>query len=224
MAQGLAELVPGVSIRWIEPGRSVADAVGPDVAVVMLSHVDYRTARIEDMAATTAAAQAAGALILWDLSHSTGAVPVDLKGANADFAVGCSYKYLNGGPGAPAFAWAHPRHLGRLKQPLAGWIGHADPFAFSRGYEPAPGARRLVCGTPQVLSLSALDEALKLWVDVDMLTLRAKSMAMTSLFIDATEGWGGVSGSNSSARARRKCAAAMSPSTCPKAGSRPCRP
>ncbi|MEC7765012.1 MAG: kynureninase [Pseudomonadota bacterium] len=187
MAQGLANLVSEAELRYFEPDEDPADQVDGDVAVVLLSHVDYRSARIRDMAATTAAIQARGALVVWDLSHTSGGVPCDLTGANADFAVGCTYKYLNGGPGAPAFAWANPRHAKTLSQPLSGWMGHAAPFDFSRDYAPAEGARRFVCGTPQILSLSSLDEALKLWADVDLDALWAKSREMTGFFIDAVE-------------------------------------
>jgi len=187
MAQGLAALVPGVTVRYVEPGQAAADALADDVAVLLLSHVDYRTAQVQDMAAVTAAAHARGALVLWDLSHTTGAVHCDLTAADADMAVGCTYKYLNGGPGAPAFMWVHPRFARDVQQPLAGWMGHAAPFQFTRDYAPAEGARRLVCGTPQVLSLSALDAALAIWARVDRAALFAKSRAMTSFFIEAVE-------------------------------------
>ena len=187
MAQGLAALVPGVSVRYLEPGQPPAAGLGPDVAVLLLSHVDYRTARVQDMAQVTAEAHAHGALVLWDLSHTTGAVACDVTGADADMAVGCTYKYLNGGPGAPAFMWVHPRFHDRLQQPLSGWMGHAAPFQFTRDYTPAAGARRLVCGTPQVLSLAALDAALAVWARVDLAALHAKSRAMTTFFIDAVE-------------------------------------
>ena len=187
MAQGLASLVPGLRIRYFDDAQDPAASVDDDVAVVMLSHVDYRSALIRDMASTTAAVQDRGALALWDLSHTTGAVHCDLKAASVDLAVGCTYKYLNGGPGAPAFTWAHPRHADAIRQPLSGWMGHAAPFDFTRAYEPAPGARRMVCGTPQVLSLSALDEALKLWTDVDLPALWRKSRALTDFFILAVE-------------------------------------
>jgi kynureninase len=187
MAQGLAAMVDRVAVRYAEPHEPIETHLGPDVAVLLLSHVDYRSAEVRDMAAVTAAAHAAGALVLWDLSHSTGAVAVDLTAADADMAVGCTYKYLNGGPGAPAFMWVHPRHLDRLRQPLCGWMGHAAPFDFTRQYEPAAGARRLLAGTPQVLSLAALDEALKIWERVDRAALFAKSRAMTSFFIETVE-------------------------------------
>ena len=188
MAQGLADLVPHVQVRYLEPGQPASTGFAADVAVLLLSHVDYRTSRVQDMARVTAEAHAHGVLVLWDLSHTTGAVQCDLLAADADIAVGCTYKYLNGGPGAPAFIWIHPRHASAVRQPLSGWMGHSSPFAFTREYAPAAGARRLVCGTPQVLSLAALDEALKIWDRVDLTTLWAKSRSMTSLFIDAVEG------------------------------------
>ena len=159
-------------------------------AVLMLTHVNYRTGRMHDMAALTAAAHAAGARALWDLAHSAGAVPVDLKGADADYAVGCGYKYLNGGPGAPAFVWVHPRHVDRFWQPLAGWIGHAAPFEFTPGYRPAAGITRYQCGTPAVLSLAALECGVDTVLAAEplsggrgaMAVLREKSLALTRLF------------------------------------------
>jgi kynureninase len=160
--------------------------LGPDVAVLMLTHVNYRTGRMHDMAALTAAAQAAGVLTVWDLAHSAGAVPVDLRSAGADFAVGCGYKYLNGGPGAPAFVWAHPRHAERFWQPLAGWMGHEAPFEFTPGYRPAPGIARYLCGTPPVLSLAALECGVDTVLAAEplggMAALRAKSLALTTAF------------------------------------------
>jgi len=166
------------------------------VAILMLTHVNYRTGRMHDMAALTRAAHAAGAIVIWDLAHSAGAVPVDLAGADADFAVGCGYKYLNGGPGAPAFIWAHPRHLERMdrddwRQPLSGWLGHAAPFAFTPDYQPAPGIARFICGTPPVLSLSALecgiDSVLAANEHGGMTAVRRKSTALTDLFIALVE-------------------------------------
>ena len=159
-------------------------------AVLMLTHVNYRTGRMHDMAALTAAAHAAGALTVWDLAHSAGAVPVDLHAAKADFAIGCGYKYLNGGPGAPAFVWVHPRHVDRFWQPLAGWIGHAAPFEFTPGYRPATGISRYLCGTPAVLSLAALECGVDTLLAAEqyaqgqgcMAALRAKSLALTRLF------------------------------------------
>ena len=180
----------GCTLRLIEP-HEVAASLTPDVAVLMLTHVNYRTGAMHDMAAVTAAAHAAGALVVWDLCHSAGAVPVDLSGAQADFAVGCGYKYLNGGPGAPAFVWVHPRHVARCWQPLAGWWGHAQPFAFTPDYQPAMDITRYQCGTQPIVSLSALDCALDVFAAAEklggMAALRAKSLALTDLFIDAVE-------------------------------------
>jgi kynureninase len=169
-------------------------------AVMMLTHVNYRSGRMHDMAALTRAAHAAGALAVWDLAHSAGAVPVDLHGggdaaAAADFAVGCGYKYLNGGPGAPAFVWVHPRHAERFEQPLSGWLGHAAPFAFSTEYRPAPGIARYLCGTPPVLSLAALECGVDTVLAADdiagagrgMAALRAKSLALTRSFAERVE-------------------------------------
>jgi kynureninase len=161
--------------------------LGPDVAVLMLTHVNYRSGRMADLADVTAQAHACGALMLWDLAHSAGAVPVDLNAANADFAVGCGYKYLNGGPGAPAFCWVHPRHADRCRQPLSGWMGHAAPFVFEPGYRPAPGMDRFLCGTPPVIGLSALECGVDTVLAAEplggMAALRAKSVALSELFI-----------------------------------------
>ena len=155
-------------------------------AVLLLTHVNYRNGRMHDMAALTRAAHAAGALTVWDLAHSAGAVPVDLLGSDADFAVGCGYKYLNGGPGAPAFVWVHPQHVDRCWQPLAGWLGHAAPFEFTPGYRPAAGIARYLCGTPAVLSLAALECGVDTVLTAEalggMAALRAKSLALTRLF------------------------------------------
>jgi len=155
-------------------------------AVLMLTHVNYRTGRMHDMAALSRAAHDAGALALWDLAHSAGAVPVDLSGSGADLAIGCGYKYLNGGPGAPAFVWVAPRHAERFWQPLAGWMGHAAPFEFTPGYKPAPGIRRYLCGTPAVISLAALecgvDTVLAAEAHGGMAALRQKSLALTRAF------------------------------------------
>ncbi len=181
----------GLTLKLVEP-HEISAALTDEVAVLMLTHVNYRTGAMHDMAALTAQAQAVGALAVWDLAHSAGAVPVDLHAANADFAVGCGYKYLNGGPGAPAFVWVHPRHADTFEQPLSGWLGHAAPFAFTPDYQPAPGIARYLCGTPPILSLTALQcgldvfaaaQALAPGQDV-MAVLRAKSLALTDLFID----------------------------------------
>jgi kynureninase len=180
----------GLELVLLEP-EEIAAALTPEVAICLLTQVNYRTGALHDMAAVTAAAHAQGILCVWDLCHSAGAVPVDLKGAGADFAVGCSYKYLNGGPGAPAFVWVHPRHANRFWQPLSGWFGHAAPFAFTPDYQPAPGIARYLCGTQPIVSLSllacgldTLDAALPLG---GMAALRAKSLALTDLFIALVE-------------------------------------
>lgn len=180
----------GFTLRLLE-AEEIAGALGDDSAVLMLTHVNYRTGAMHDMRAVTQAAHAAGALVVWDLAHSAGAVEVDLHAADADFAVGCGYKYLNGGPGAPAFVWVHPRHAGHGWQPLAGWWGHAAPFAFRSDYEPAAGITRYLCGTQPVLSLVALDCGLDTLRAADalggMAALRRKSLALTDLFIALVE-------------------------------------
>ena len=167
-------------------------ALTQDVAVLMLTHVNYRTGAMHDMKAITTSAQAKGILCVWDLAHSAGAVPVDLTTAQADFAVGCGYKYLNGGPGAPAFVWVNPKHAARdVWQPLAGWFGHASPFAFTPDYQPAQGITRYLCGTPPVLSMTALDCGLDSVLAAQpfggMAALRTKSLALTDLFIKLVE-------------------------------------
>ena len=193
IAQSLAQQHGG-TLELLEaeeiPAR-LAGARGQDVAVLTLTHVNYRTGHMHDMAALTALAHAAGALTVWDLAHSAGAVPVDLNSAGADFAVGCGYKYLNGGPGAPAFVWAHPRHVGQAWQPLAGWIGHAAPFEFTPDYQPAPGISRYLCGTPPVLSLAALECGVDTLLAAEplggMAALRHKSLALTRLFAELVQ-------------------------------------
>ncbi len=180
----------GLQLVLLEPDEIDA-ALGDDVAILMLTHVNYRTGAMHDMAAVTARAHAQGIVCVWDLCHSAGAVPVDLLGAGADYAVGCSYKYLNGGPGAPAFVWVHPRHTDRFWQPLSGWFGHAAPFEFTPDYRPAAGIQRYLCGTQPVVSLSALQCGLDVFSASQalggMAALRAKSLALTDLFIDLVE-------------------------------------
>jgi kynureninase len=180
----------GLELVLVEP-EAIAAALNDEVAVLMLTHVNYRTGAMHDMAALTAAAHAAGALMVWDLAHSAGAVPVDLSGAGADYAVGCGYKYLNGGPGAPAFVWVNPKHANRFWQPLAGWWGHAAPFAFTPDYQPAPGITRYQCGTQPIISLAALDCGLDVFTAAEaiggMAALRTKSLALTDLFIALVE-------------------------------------
>ncbi len=170
--QGLAQR------RLVERGE-IVDALEEDVALLLLTHVHYKSGEMFDMAALTKAAHDAGALVLWDLSHSVGAVPVDLNAAGADFAVGCGYKYLNGGPGAPAFAYVAERHLEALKQPLSGWMGHKSPFAFSDDYAPAPGVDQLLCGTPPIISMSALEVGVDLMAGIGIEALVAKSRALS---------------------------------------------
>ncbi len=180
IAAGVADLL-GLELRWCDPADPVA-SVDSDVALLSLTHVDFRTGAMYDMDAITAAAQERGALVQWDLCHSAGAVPVDLTAAGADFAVGCTYKYLNGGPGSPAFTWVHPRHQGAT-QPITGWMGHAAPFAMTRDYERAPGMTGWASGTHQVLALSALETALEAFDGVEVAQLRAASLSLTDFFI-----------------------------------------
>lgn len=171
-------------------GDTLAELLDADTAVLLLSHADYRTGRLHDMAAVTAQAHAAGALVVWDLCHTAGALPVELDAAAADFAVGCGYKYLNGGPGAPAFLYVAERHQEAARQPLSGWFGHADPFAMSPDYTPAPGVTRFLTGTPPVLALAGLDAALDVWEELlagpGLAALRAKSLSLTGLFLRLT--------------------------------------
>jgi kynureninase len=180
----------GFELQLVEP-EGVADALTDQVAVLMLTHVNYRTGAMHDMPHVTALAHAAGARVVWDLAHSAGAVPVALNAAGADFAIGCGYKYLNGGPGAPAFVWVNPIHAERFWQPLAGWWGHATPFEFTPDYRPAPGITRYLCGTQPILSLAALECGLDVFAAAEplggMSALRAKSLALTDLFIELVE-------------------------------------
>jgi kynureninase len=187
MAEGLiATLNRGHVLRVVAP-EAVEAEIGGDVAAVMLTEVDYRTGRRHDMATITARAHAEGALAIWDLAHSAGALPVDVAGGGADFALGCTYKYLNGGPGAPAFIYVAPRHAGVVQPALAGWLGHAAPFAFEPGYRPGEGVARMRVGTPPVLALAALEAALDIWDGVDMGALRARSLALGDRFIAGVE-------------------------------------
>ncbi len=181
----------GFELVLADSPADLAAKLDKRVALLMLTQVNYRTGRQHDIAALTAAAHAAGAKVVWDLAHSAGALPVDLLGADADFAVGCGYKYLNGGPGAPAFVWAHPRHVERFWQPLAGWIGHAAPFEFKPGYRPAAGIGRYLCGTPAVLGLAALECGVDTVLAAEPLgglaALRAKSLALSRLFTERVQ-------------------------------------
>lgn len=188
MAQGLIGLLGrGLELKIVEP-EVVGDAIDESVAVLMLTEVDYRTGRLHDMKALTQKAHAAGALTVWDLAHSAGALPVDVLGAGADFAVGCTYKYLNGGPGAPAFIYVAPRHLETARPALSGWLGHEAPFAFDLDYRPGAGIDRMRVGTPPVIALSVLDAALDAWDGVSMHDVRAASIGLCDLFIREVEG------------------------------------
>jgi len=186
VAQGLVRLLGDVELRLV-PRDGLRAALGDDVAVLQLTHVDFRTGEIHDMAGLTRAAHDAGALALWDLAHSAGAVPVDLDGCEADLAVGCGYKYLSGGPGAPAFAFVARRWHSAFESPLSGWMGHADPFAFGPRYQPAPGVARLLCGTPPILSLAALECGVETVARAGIARLRRKSVALTDLFVRLVE-------------------------------------
>ncbi|NCO87332.1 MAG: kynureninase [Rhodobacterales bacterium] len=187
MAEGLCALLgQSYSLRVVAP-EEVADAIDDSVAALMITEVDYRTGRRHDMAALTARAHALGAFAIWDLAHSAGALPVDVAAGGADFAVGCTYKYLNGGPGAPAFIYVAPRHADRTPPALSGWLGHAAPFAFDLTYRPGAGVERMRVGTPPVLALAALEASLDIWDSVDMAALRAASLALTDRFIAGVE-------------------------------------
>lgn len=187
MAQGLIGTIDkGYELRTPAP-EDVVEAITDDVAVVMLTHVDYRTGRMHDMEAITRAVHAAGAVMIWDLAHSAGAVPVDVAGSNAEFAVGCTYKYLNGGPGAPAFIYARPDIVASIEPALAGWMGHENPFAMDPDYRPAMSTERLRVGTPPILQLSVLDAALDAWDGLVMEDVRAASIRLSDLFITEVE-------------------------------------
>ena len=188
MAEGVVSTRPGASLRLEGvDAPAIEELIDGDVAVVLVNHVNYKSGELRDMAALTRKAHAHGALVIWDLCHTAGALPVDLDGAHVDFAVGCTYKYLNGGPGAPAFLYAAERHHGDIRQPLSGWWGHARPFAFEKHYAAGQGIRRFLCGTQPILSLRALKGALDIWDEVDMAALREKSLGLTDLFIALVE-------------------------------------
>ncbi|MER5439484.1 kynureninase [Streptomyces sp. NPDC002790] len=188
MMEGATGLLDGYQRRLVgADAPTLEEALDENVAVVVLSHVDYRTGQLHDMASVTELAHSHGALVIWDLCHSVGALPVRLGESGADFAVGCTYKYLNGGPGSPAFVYVPQRHQEVARQPLTGWHGHADPFAFTTDYQPATGIKRFQCSTPQLLSYAPLEASLDIWERVDLEQLRGKSLAMTDLFIDLVE-------------------------------------
>ncbi len=187
MAEGLIRTLDrGHELRVVAP-EEVEDAITEEVAVLMLTEVDYRTGRLHDMKRLTDKAHAAGALTVWDLAHTAGATDTDVSAAKADFAVGCTYKYLNGGPGAPAFIYVAPRHADAARPALSGWLGHEAPFAFDLDYRPADGIDRMRVGTPPVLAFAALEAALDIWDGVDMKALRHRSMELTTLFAKEVE-------------------------------------
>ncbi len=189
IAEGAVACVPGARLKIVARAE-LAEALDDDTAVLLLTHVHYKTGERFDMTAWTARAQAAGALMLWDLSHSVGAVPIDLTGAGADLAVGCTYKYLNGGPGAPAFLYVARRWQEALASPLSGWMGHAAPFAFEDAYRPAPGMKRWLAGTPAMLSTAALEAALDLWADIDQHAVATKSAQLFDILAAAGDALG----------------------------------
>ena len=181
VVEGAVAAVPGAELRVVKRG-SLADALGDDTALLLLTHVHYKTAERFDMAEWTARAHAAGALMCWDLSHSVGAVAVGLNAGGADLAIGCGYKYLNGGPGAPAFLYVAKRWQDTLQNPLSGWMGHAAPFDFVDDYQAAPGMKRWLAGTPSVIGLGALESGLAIWDNVDLAQVEAKSAALCDIF------------------------------------------
>lgn len=162
----------------------IAQQLDESIAIVLLTQVNYKTGRLLDMQRITQSAHAKGILVVWDLAHSAGALPIKLDQCQVDFAVGCTYKYLNGGPGAPAFIYVAQRHQRTFKQPLNGWMGHASPFSFNKGYVPAAGVKQNLSGTPSVLAMSVLDAALAVWAEVNLLNVRQKSMAMGDFFLE----------------------------------------
>ena len=180
MIEGLEK--QGLAEQRLADRASMEDALGEDVALLLLTHAHYKTGEVFDMATLTRAAHKAGALVLWDLSHSGGALPVDLNACDADFAVGCGYKYLNGGPGAPAYAFVAERHHDAVQQPLSGWMGHARPFEFTDDYDPAPGVDRLLCGTAPILAMAALEVGVELIAEIGVERLYAKSQKLSEFF------------------------------------------
>ncbi|MGB9990833.1 kynureninase [Pseudoduganella rhizocola] len=188
MAQGLASwLDRGYQLRLVDTPEEIPGALGADTAVLMLTHVNYRSGYQHDMAALSALARQHGAVTVWDLAHSAGAVPVDLNRDGADFAIGCTYKYLNGGPGAPAFIWVPQRHQAQFRQPLSGWWGHAAPFAMAPHFAPTDGIGRALCGTQPIVSLAMVECGLEIFAQTSMAAIREKSLALTDLFIALVE-------------------------------------
>lgn len=186
IAQGLVRLLGTHELRLVERSE-LETAIDEDVAVVLLTQVDFRSGELHDMAGMTSRAHAQGTTVLWDLSHSAGALPIDLNAAEADFAVGCGYKYLNGGPGAPAFLFVAERHQDNIHPPLSGWMGHEAPFAFATDYRPAPGIERQLCGTPSVLAMAALEVGVEILTRADLTSVRKKSQRMGDLFLQLVD-------------------------------------
>ena len=188
IAEGLAELLQqGYSLRLVNSPDELPHAIDSDVAVVMLTHVNYKTGYMYDMQALTALSHECGALSIWDLAHSAGAVPIDLHQAAADYAIGCTYKYLNGGPGSQAFVWVNPALVDLVRQPLSGWFGHTRQFAMESAYAPSAGIARYLCGTQPITSLAMVECGLEIFAQTDMVSLRTKSLALTDLFIALVE-------------------------------------
>lgn len=188
IAEGLAELLQqGYSLRLVNSPDELPQAIDQDVAVVMLTHVNYKTGYMYDMQALTALSHECGALSIWDLAHSAGAVPIDLHKARADYAIGCTYKYLNGGPGSQAFVWVNPALVDLVRQPLSGWFGHTRQFAMEAQYAPSAGIARYLCGTQPITSLAMVECGLEIFAQTDMASLRTKSLALTDLFIALVE-------------------------------------
>ena len=188
IAEGLAELLQqGYSLRLVNSPDELPQAIDQDVAVVMLTHVNYKTGYMYDMQALTALSHECGALSIWDLAHSAGAVPIDLHKARADYAIGCTYKYLNGGPGSQAFVWVTPLLVDVVRQPLSGWFGHTRQFAMEAQYAPSAGIARYLCGTQPITSLAMVECGLEIFAQTDMASLRTKSLALTDLFIALVE-------------------------------------
>lgn len=188
IAEGLMDLLQqGYSLRLVDSPEELAQAIDQDTAVVMLTHVNYKTGYMHDMQTVTALIHECGALAIWDLAHSAGAVPVDLRQAGADYAIGCTYKYLNGGPGSQAFVWVAPQLCDLVTQPLSGWFGHSRQFDMASGYEPSSGIARYLCGTQPITSLAMVECGLEIFAQTDMPSLRRKSLALTDLFIQLVE-------------------------------------
>ncbi len=188
IAEGLAELLQqGYSLRLVNSPDELPQAIDADVAVVLLTHVNYKTGYMYHMQALTALSHECGALSIWDLAHSAGAVPIDLHNAGADYAIGCTYKYLNGGPGSQAFVWVNPALVDLVRQPLSGWFGHTRQFAMEANYAPSAGIARYLCGTQPITSLAMVECGLAIFEQTDMASLRTKSLALTDLFIELVE-------------------------------------